>query len=93
MLIILILECLFYLARSNVFDVSKRCHTCHILPPSEIDLGLFWLILQTWKGNVYFTELAERVEYGKYGCYFMFVWRQRTPGRREKVLVCWVMSK
>ena len=38
-------------------------HTCHILPPSEIDLGLF---LPTWKGNIYFTELAERVEYGKY---------------------------
>ena len=24
------------------------------------------LILQTWKGTIYFTELAERVDYGKY---------------------------
>ena len=29
-------------------------HTCHILPSSEIDLGLF---LQA-EGNIYFTELA-----------------------------------
>ena len=31
---------------------------CHILPPSEIPWGCFGLILQTWKGNIYFTELA-----------------------------------
>ena len=42
-------------------------HTCHILPPSEIDLGLCLAVLQAQKGNIYFTELAERVEYGKYG--------------------------
>ena len=24
--------------------------------PSEIDLGLFWADLQTWKGNIYFAE-------------------------------------
>ena len=41
-------------------------HTRHILPPSEIDLGLFWAVLQAQKGNTYFTELAERVEYGSY---------------------------
>ena len=39
-------------------------HTCHNLPPSEIDLGLFCLLLQAQEGNIYFTELAERVEYG-----------------------------
>ena len=39
-------------------------HTRHILPPSEMDLGaVFGLILQAWKGNIYFTEQAERVEY------------------------------
>ena len=38
-------------------------NTCHNLPPSEIDGGLF---LQAQKGDTYFTELAERVEYGKY---------------------------
>ena len=42
-------------------------HTCHILPPSETDLGLFLVVLQAWKGNISFTELAERVKYGKYG--------------------------
>ena len=30
-------------------------------------LGCFGLILQAQKGNTYFTELAERVEYGNYG--------------------------
>ena len=39
---------------------------CHILPPSEIIWGCLRLFLQTWKGNIYSTELAERVEYGKY---------------------------
>ena len=28
--------------------------------------GCFWLFLQTQKGNTYFTELAERAEYGSY---------------------------
>ena len=23
-------------------DFARQCHTCHILPPSEIDLGLSW---------------------------------------------------
>ena len=36
------------------------------LPPSEIDLGLFWADFTNLKGNIYFTELAERVEYGMY---------------------------
>ena len=34
--------------------------------PSEIGLGLFSLFLQAQEGNIYFTELAERVEYGNY---------------------------
>ena len=41
-------------------------HTCHILPPSEIDLGLFLRFLQAQEGNIYFTELAESVGYGNY---------------------------
>ena len=48
-------------------------HTCHILLPSEIDLGL---CLQAQGGNTYFTELAERVEYGNYGL-------GSRPGRRR----------
>ena len=28
--------------------------------------GCFWLSLQAQKGDIYFTELAERVEYGNY---------------------------
>ena len=41
-------------------------HTCHILPPSEIDLGLCLAVLQAQEGNIYLTELAGRVEYGNY---------------------------
>ena len=41
-------------------------HTCHILPPSEIDLGLFLAAFAVQEGDTYFTELAERVEYGNY---------------------------
>ena len=39
----------------------SRIHTCHILPRSEIDLGLCLAVLQAQEGNMYFTELAERV--------------------------------
>ena len=37
-----------------------------ILPPSEIPGRLFLAVLQAQKGNTYFTELAERVEYDNY---------------------------
>ena len=36
-------------------------------PPLKQIRGCFGLILQTWKGHIYFTELAEKVEYGKWG--------------------------
>ena len=42
-------------------------HTRHILPPSEIDLGLCLAVFAGSEGNIYFTELAERIEYGNYG--------------------------
>ena len=45
---------------------DKHIHTCHILPPSEIPWRLFLAVLQAQKGNVYFTLLAGRVEYGNY---------------------------
>ena len=41
--------------------------TCHILPPSEVDLGLCLAAFAGSEGNIYFTELAGRVEYGNYG--------------------------
>ena len=47
-------------------EPSNNFHTCHILPPSEIDLGLCLAVLQAQEGNICFTELAERVEYGNY---------------------------
>ena len=47
-------------------DLDIMLHTRHILHPSEIDLGLCLVVLQAQKGNTYFTELAERVEYGNY---------------------------
>ena len=46
-----------------MYIVVYHSPTCHILPPSEIDVGLFWAVLQAQKGNTYFTELAERVAY------------------------------
>ena len=48
------------------------CYACRIIilaifyPPLKQIWGCFGLILQTWKGNIDFTELAERVEYGNY---------------------------
>ena len=35
-------------------------------PPLKYIGGCVWLFLQSWKGNAYFTESAERVEYGKW---------------------------
>ena len=37
-----------------------------IYPPLKQMGGCFWLFLQAQKGDTYFTELAERVEYGNY---------------------------
>ena len=47
-------------------SASRVSPPCHILPPSEIPWRLFLAVLQAQKGNTYFTELAERVEYGNY---------------------------
>ena len=43
-------------------NVAVIIHTCHILPPSEIDWGLFLFAFTDSGGkrNIYFTELAER---------------------------------
>ena len=38
-----------------------------ICPPLKQIWGCFWLFLQAQEENSYFTELAERVEYGNYG--------------------------
>ena len=35
-------------------------------PPLKYIRGCVWLFLQAQKGTIYFTELAERVEYGNY---------------------------
>ena len=58
--------------RESERPLRKR-HTCHILPPSEIDLRCLGLILQAQEGNIYFTELAERVEYGNYVIIIIFI--------------------
>ena len=39
-------------------------HACHILPPSEIDWGLFWVAFTGSKGKY---QLAEGTEYGNWG--------------------------
>ena len=46
--------------------------TCHILPPSEIFRGLFWVVFTGSKVNICFVELAERVEYGN--CVIIISW-------------------
>ena len=51
---------------ASVFSVGFLTPPCHILPPSEIPWRLFLTVLQAQKGSTYFTELAERVEYGNY---------------------------
>ena len=38
--------------------------TCHNLALSEIDGGLFLAVFTGSKGDTYFTELADRAEYG-----------------------------
>ena len=47
-----------------------RAYVIHILaifyPPLKSIWGCVWLFLQAQKENIYFTELAERVEYGNY---------------------------
>ena len=35
-------------------------------PPLKLIWGCAWLFLQAQEGNLYFTEWAERVEYGNY---------------------------
>ena len=35
-------------------------------PPLKQIWGCLWLCLQAQEGDIYFTELAERVEYGNY---------------------------
>ena len=51
---------------NNKTTQAKRHGHRHGRPPSEIYFGLFLVVLQAQKGNIYFTELAERVEYGNY---------------------------
>ena len=55
------------LACSGIIIIAL-IHNCHILPPSEIPWRLFLAVLHAQKGDTYFTELAERVEYGNYAC-------------------------
>ena len=63
-----------------IYIYIYRGHTCHNLPPSEINGGLFWLFLLTQKGDTYFTELAERVECGNCGgvcvrmCVYIYIY-------------------
>ena len=45
---------------------SLQNRTCHILPPSEIDWGLCLAVCVVSEGNLYFTEVAERVECGNH---------------------------
>ena len=54
---------MYVFATSNLFTSSILAI---FYPPLTYILGCVWLCLQAQEGNIYFTELAERVEYGKY---------------------------
>ena len=36
--------------------------------------GCFWLLLQAQRGDTYFTELAERVEYANYVYIYIYIY-------------------
>ena len=59
-----IIVCYVYVLCICIYALDKSY--LPILPPSEI-WGCVWLCSQAQEGNNYFTELAERVEYGNYG--------------------------
>ena len=48
--------------------------------------GCVWLCLQAQKGNVYFTLLAGRVEYGNYGLVGRLLEVQRRAARDENLM-------
>ena len=52
--------------RSVFKDGSLRGILAIFYPPLKQIWGCVWLFLQVQEGNIYFTELAERVEYGNY---------------------------
>ena len=42
----------------RVFSVARILHTRHILPPSEIDLGLFWADFTDLEGKYLFHRIG-----------------------------------
>ena len=72
--------------------MEKLALVCHILPPSGIDWRLFWVASQ---GNIYFTELAERVEQGNFvavGVQGGEVVRPARAERKRDGLCAWQVS-
>ena len=43
---------------SIIISLRRRLHTCHILPPSEIDLGLFWANFTDFEGKHLFHRIG-----------------------------------
>ena len=59
---------------NNINSNTNNSHTSILAifyPPLKWILGCVWLCLQAQEGNSYFTELAERVEYGNYGRHYV----------------------
>ena len=44
--------------RKNCADKCQNPHTLHILPPSEIDLGLFWAVFAGSEGKHLFHRIG-----------------------------------
>ena len=49
------LRCIY---ASAAVDPAAGTHTCHILPPSEIDLGLFWADFTDLEGKHLFHRIG-----------------------------------
>ena len=58
----------YYLAPklASTLRGRRRIILAIFYPPLKWICGCVWLFLQAREGNIYFTELAERVEYGNY---------------------------
>ena len=52
-----------YTSCSSGFE--RKVHTCHILPPSEIDLGLFWADFTDLEGkHLFHWRILSEAGYG-----------------------------
>ena len=64
LIVCLVSICLMGQTSTKLLSTAAGRNACHILPPLKQTGGCFWMILHAPKGDIHFTALAERVEYG-----------------------------